>query len=344
MVKSDKRLWIGIGISVVLVVFLMRGTDFAKLGLIFRQVNYIYCLPVILAHLVAILIRSYRWRFLMEGLHHPAIKNLFSSTMIGFMANFVLPARMGEFVRAYLIGRKEGISKSAAFATIVVERLVDTLTILLILMAVLMRISLPDSGIAPVYATALRGAGITLGVIFFAFLLFLILLKEKTDFTVSAIRFILKPFPEAWETKILKLLQSFVTGLGAVRLGPHLAYIAGYSVLLWGIYGAGNALLLKAFGIDLPAYVPFYLLVVQAVGVAIPSSPGFVGTYHAAVVAGLAAFGMPQEESLSFAILSHFIMVVPIILYGLVLMWRDHLSLQTLGAEAANDRKPASTG
>ncbi|MDX1764585.1 MAG: lysylphosphatidylglycerol synthase transmembrane domain-containing protein [bacterium] len=344
MVKADKRLWIGIGISVVLVLFLVRDTNFEKLGLIFRQVNYIYCLPVILAHLVAVLIRAHRWRFLMKGLHHPAIKNLFSATMIGFMANFVLPARMGEFVRAYLIGRKEGISKSAAFATVVVERLVDTLTILLILVAVLMRVSLPDSGIAPVYSSALRGAGITLGLLFFAFLLFLILLKEKTDFTVSTMGFLLKPFPKTWHTKILTLLQSFVAGLGAIRFGPHLAYIAGYSLLLWGTYGAGNALLLKAFQIDLPAYVPFYLIVVQAVGVAIPSSPGFVGTYHAAVVAGLAAFGIHQEESLSFAILSHFIMVVPVIFYGLVLMWRDHLSLQALGSEAAHGNSPPATG
>jgi uncharacterized membrane protein YbhN (UPF0104 family) len=121
-------------------------------------------------------------------------------------------------------------------------------------------------------------------------------------------------------------------------LGAHLFSIILYSLLLWGIYAAGNALLLRAFRITLPVYVPFYLLVVQAVGVAIPSSPGFVGTYHAAVVAGLAAFGIQQEESLSYAILAHFIMVVPIILYGTFLLWRDHLSLQSLGSEAEQER------
>ncbi len=338
MKTSHKQFWFGIILSLALVVFLLQGTDFHQLAEAFRNANYVYCLPMIAMAIAGIVIRAFRWKLIMRPLHRASLNNLFSATMVGFMANFVLPARIGEFIRAYLIGKKEKLSKSAAFATIVVERLFDTFTIILILAVVLFLLSLPGQGLEGVYGKALRGAGATMCVLFLGLLLLLVLLKQKTQLTLSWIQKCLRPFPESWGEKVLKILQSFVQGLGAVQFGTHLFSILFYSFLLWGLYGAANGFVLKAFNIQLPAYVPYYLVVVQAIGVAIPSSPGFVGTYHAAVVAGLAAFKVPQEAALSFAILSHFLLIVPVILYGLVLLWREHLSLQTLGAEAGRNR------
>lgn len=330
---SGKQFWFGILISAALVAFLLYRTDFHKLGDAFGRANYLYGIPMIVLVLFAMFIRSYRWKFIMEPLHRASVRNLFSATMVGFMAILVLPARIGEVIRAYLIAEKEKLPKSAAFATIVVERLFDMFTIILVLAVVLFLASLPDSGLEEVYQRALRGAGTTLCLFFLGTLCFLILLKKKTDLTLSAIRVCMKPFPASWGKKLLALLESFVSGLGAVRFGTHLLPIVFYSLVLWGSYAMGNALIMKAFQMDLPRYVPFYLLVAQAIGVAIPSSPGFVGTYHAAVVAGLAAFKIPTEIALSFAILSHFLLITPIILYGLALLWKEHLSLQTLETE-----------
>jgi uncharacterized protein (TIRG00374 family) len=337
MRKQNRHFWIGIAFSVILILFLLKGTDFHKLADAFRRANYLYCIPMIVITLLGIVIRTYRWRDIMEPLKKASLSNLFSSTMIGFMANFVLPARIGEFIRAYLIGRKEMLSKSAAFATIVVERLFDTFTIILVLAMVLFLISLPGSGIDPAYSKALLGAGITFSILFLAALSFLILLKQKTDRTLSLIRTLLRPLPEKWGGETVDVLGSFVTGLNVIRPDRQFLSIIFYSFLLWGGYAFGNGLILKAFEIDLPLYVPFYLLVVQAVGVAVPSSPGFVGTYHAAVVAGLAAFHVPPEISLSFAILSHFLLIVPIILYGMVLLWKEQVSLHSLESEAGQD-------
>jgi uncharacterized protein (TIRG00374 family) len=335
---SHKQLWFGITLSLVLVILLLQGTDFHQLAEAFRHADYIYCLPMIVAALAGIVIRAFRWKLIMRPLHRASFNNLFSATMVGFMANFVLPARIGEFIRAYLIGKKEKLSKSAAFATIVVERLFDTFTIILVLAVVLFVLSFPGQGLEGVYGKALRWAGVTMCVLFMGLLLLLVLLKQKTRLTLTWIEVCLRPFPKAWGNKILEILKSFVTGLGAVKFGTHLFSILFYSFLLWGAYGTANGFVLRALNIELPFYVPFYLLVVQAIGVAVPSSPGFVGTYHAAVVAGLAAFKVPQEAALSFAILSHFLLIVPVILYGLVLLWREHLSLHTLGAEAGRNR------
>ncbi len=334
MKKYRRSLWTGLVLSSALIALLLVRTDFTKLAEAFRRANYLYCVPMLALVLLGMFVRAYRWRFIMAPLHRAAMRNLFSATMIGFMANYVLPARMGELIRAYLIGQKEPVSKSGAFGTIVVERLFDIFTVLVILVGVLIMISGPDSALDAVYATALQAAGVVLCLTFVGILGFLTLLRMKTERTLDAVRWCLQAFPQKWSEKILALLDAFVSGLGAVRPGAHLVQILFYSALMWGLYGLGNGLMLKAFGIDLPGYVPYYLLVVQAVAVAIPASPGFVGTYHAAVVAGLAAFQIPEEAGLSFAILSHFLLIVPIILYGLFLLWREHLTLDVLEVEA----------
>ncbi len=334
MKKFRRSLWLGLVLSGALVALLLVRTDFAKLAEAFRRANYLFCIPMIAVVLLGMFVRAYRWRFIMAPLHRAAMRNLFSATMIGFMANYVLPARMGELIRAYLIGQTETISKISAFGTIVVERLFDTLTVLIILVGVLFMISRPDSPLDAVYATSLKAAGLLLCFAFVGVLGFLTLLKMKTAQTLDAVRWCLQVFSQTWREKILGLLEAFVSGLGAVRPGAHLVQILFYSALMWGLYALGNDFMLQAFRIDLPGYVPYYLLVVQAVAVAIPASPGFVGTYHAAVVAGLAAFEIPEETGLSFAILSHFLLIVPIILSGLFLLWREHLSLNRLEVEA----------
>ncbi len=324
----------GLVLSGALVTLLLVRTDFVKLADAFRRANYLFCIPMIAVVLLAMLVRAYRWRFIMAPLHRATMRNLFSATMIGFMANYVLPARMGELIRAYLIGQKESVSKSGAFGTIVVERLFDTFTVLIILGGVLFMISRPDSPLDTIHAAALQTAAVLLCMAFVGVLAFLTLLRIRPRQTLEVARWCLKPLPQKWRERLLAILDAFVSGLGAVRPGTHLIQILGYSALMWGLYGLGNELMLRAFRIDLPGYVPCYLLVVQAVAVAIPASPGFVGTYHAAVVAGLAAFRIPKEAGLSFAILSHFLLIVPIIVYGLFLLWREHLSLNLLGMKA----------
>ena len=345
MKKQNKGFWIGIALSAVLVVFLLKGTDFHKLADALQNANYLYCIPMIILGIVAILVRAYRWQFIMESMHRASMANLFSATMIGFMANFVLPARTGEVIRAYLIGKKEHISKSASFATIVVERLFDIFTMLLILIIVLFLASRPGTPIEATYAKTLKGGGLIMTFLFLVAVVFLMMIKLKTQFALTLVQTLCRPLPNRWQDKIIHGLQSFISGLGAIQFGTHLFPIIFYSIFMWGIYGLGNVFLLKAFDKilpDLPGYFAFYLLVVQAFGVALPSSPGFVGPYHAAVVAGFAAFGIHREDSLSIAIVAHIIMVLPIIIYGMILLWNDHLSLRTLKSEAGqNADKPS---
>ncbi len=338
MIKSRKILWFGLVLSLALVILLLQRTDFQKLAFAFRRANYLYCLPMIAIAILGVLVRAYRWRHIMAPLHRASLRNLFSATMIGFMAIDILPARLGEVARAVLIGRKEPVSKSGALATIVVERLFDIFTLLLLLVWVLFSMSHSTLPLDAVYINTLKGAGTMMLALFVGALSFLVFLRFKTTATLNFVRLCLRPLPSSVRTRILTFLESFVAGLTTIRMGKDLLWIILYSALLWSLYGLGNIFMLKAFGIETPGFVPFYLLVVQAFAVGIPSSPGFVGTYHAAVVAGLAPFYADESVRLSFAILSHFLIFVPVILYGLALLWKEHLTFHTL--EGGEETEP----
>ncbi len=344
MEMPGKQFWIGIAISLALVLYLLHSVDLNRVVSAFRHADYLYCLPIIAVSLLGILIRAFRWRHIMAPLHRASLRNLFTATMIGFMAIDILPFRLGEVARAYLIGRKEPVSKSAALATIIVERLFDIFVLLLFLVWVLFAMSRDPLHLDPFYIKALQGAGILMSALFAGAVCFLFFLRDKTAATLELIERCLRPLRASWRDKILSVLQSFVKGLDILRIGRDLCWIVAYSFLLWGLYGVGNAFMLKAFRISTPGFVPFYLLVVQAFAVGIPSSPGFVGTYDAAVVTGLAAFHSDKAAGLSFAILSHFLLFAPVILYGMVLFLREHISLGTLKKEAQRNETPSRGG
>ena len=140
------KLLTGIIVSGLLLFFAARNVDIQKLWEVLKNVNYWYLIPVLILIMLYMWFRSFRWHFLLRPIKPIPIMSLFSATMIGFMANNLFPARLGEFVRAFAIGSKEQIGRSASFATIVLERILDGFTILsfLIILFFFSPVPLPD--------------------------------------------------------------------------------------------------------------------------------------------------------------------------------------------------------
>src|SRR5512147_1775868 len=138
-----KKLWIGIGISLFFLFLLFRKIDFNKLLSAFREMDYRYLWPAVLFTFTSYFFRAVRWRFLLIPLKKTRLGNLFPATIIGYMVNNLLPARVGEFVRAFVLAEKEELGKSAVFATLVVDRLFDGFTVLLILLFTFFAVKLP---------------------------------------------------------------------------------------------------------------------------------------------------------------------------------------------------------
>jgi hypothetical protein len=294
--------WSGIGISLALVVYLFAKVDYGRLwgALIAADIALLACAGGLLVSTFAL--RSWRWYYLLRPLKSVGFSSLMSATSIGMMANMIFPARLGEIVRAMVIGQRERIDKSASFATIIVERLLDGFTILLILGVLLLVSPLP---LDQTWARAVRWGGLLTLLVYLGVLAFLLSLYHATSRVLGSVRRLSKALPERWVDRLAHFLESFSVGLQTLGGRHYLAHIIVMSFLLWGAIGLYNFLIVMAFGLQLPLSVGFLLLVFQAFAVMIPSSPGFVGTYHAASVACLSLWGITAEAALGVALIMH---------------------------------------
>jgi glycosyltransferase 2 family protein len=332
--KIDYKLWVGIAISAFFLFLLFRKIDFDKLIAAFRQLDYRYLPPAIALTFVSYFLRAVRWRYLLMPIKRTRLGNLFSSTLIGYMANNLLPARLGEFVRAYSLGKKEGIATSAVFASLVLDRLCDGFTVLLVLVITFFTIHLPP-GMERVQGGLVTGGYVTFA-LYIAVLAFLTLLKQRTEWTVRLASRVMAPVSERFAEKAASLMRSFISGIRIPTQLPHLAAILVSSLLIWASAIWPVDLVLRSFGVSLPVQASMFIMVFLVFAVMVPASPGYVGTYHFACVTALSAFNIGSEQALSIALVIHGLSFFPVIAAGLYFLWRDKLSLKKISAENEN--------
>lgn len=317
-----KHLIIGFVISAGLMALVFWKTDLDVLWRACQSANYWYFLPSVGITFACFWLRAVRWQLLFAPIKKVNLHPLFSATMIGFMANNLLPARLGEFVRAYVIGKQENVAKSASFGTIVVERVFDGLVLLSLLITVfLTNSSLPDWVVISGYVATL---------VYLVALGFLIVLEMRRDWAAVLLGRVLAPISRAFADRVLALLDSFAVGLQVLRRGKRLAAVIVLSFVHWVVFGLTIYFALLAFNLHLPFAVSLLVMSILGFAVTVPSSPGFIGTFHAACVGALALFSVSQSEALSFSIVYHASQYIPVTLVGLIYLWTDHLSLREI--------------
>jgi len=326
--KKNLKLIIGAVLSLGLLGVLFYGMDFGRLRDALEKTKLAYVGAVALLQIGFLLVRSVRWRYLM----HPVkpripVGSLFSATMIGFMANNVLPARLGEFVRAYAIGRKEEVSTGSAFATIVVERLFDGLSVLFLLIVSLM--FMPEH-VAGKLGGTLRHAGeVSLGA--YCVLIALIVLSLRHPSLPRRITAaVVKPVSGKLAERLCDLADRFVHGLSVVRSPGLMAKIIAITVVHWGLLPSTVYLLFRGMDIPLGVYSSVLVFTLICIGVALPSTPGYVGTFDYAAVLGLTMLGIDEPTALGFAIVAHAANYLPVTLLGLYYFMKENMSLKML--------------
>jgi len=322
--------WAGFALSLIFLVFFFRKINLTSIWNSFQSVDYLYTLPLILINLATIWIRAIRWRYLLSPIKMIKISPLFHATAIGFMANNILPARVGEFVRAYVLGSKEKISKTASFATIVVERLFDGFVILLLFLLVILFMPFPPDRSHLFTQHQIKMAGFVSFFLYLIILGVLVSLRFHNEKANRWIGFFLRRLPERLSVKILKKIESFVSGLEILQRAKDILVVIGYSFFLWVVTALAYYFLFMAFHLDLPVLAAFFLLVVLVFGVSIPSAPGYIGTFHWACAAALIFLGIEADLAKSFALLLWFICFIPIIFLGLFSLWIEGMSLGQL--------------
>jgi uncharacterized protein (TIRG00374 family) len=330
---NKKNYWIGLALSVLFLYLFLRNVDLGELWRAFRSVNYLYTVPIMLVNLFSIWLRAVRWRKLLEPIKKIEIPMLFKTTAIGFMANNLFPARIGELVRAFMLGEKAGISKTAALATIVVERLFDGFTILLIFLVVLLFLPFPESTGSGLSPGQIKSVGLFSLLFALLVLSVLILLRFHNEPTNRFIGWCLKPLPDRLAGRLRGLIDSFVSGLDILKRSKDILVIKVYSLILWGALSLAVYLLFVGFHFPLTLLEAFLLEVILVFGVSIPSAPGFIGTWHWACAAGLIFLGIEPNPAKTFAIIMWLSFFLPITLLGLAVLWLEGMSLKVIKSE-----------
>ena len=327
---TQKKYWFGFGVSILFAFLFFRNVDIREIWTAFQSVNYIYTIPIVLINLLALWIRAVRWRYLLRPIKNIGLPELFKATAIGFMANNILPARIGELVRACILGDREKISKTACLATLVVERLFDGFTILLMFLGVLLFMPFPKNSALFLTPNRIKMIGWFSFLFYFLVLVVLIMLRFHNHRLNRLIGQVLKPFPVRVTNRILEIINSFVFGLEILRHKKDILVIKGYSMLLWIVLTLCVYLLFLGFDLHLTLLQAFFVEIVLIFGVSIPSAPGYIGTFHWACAAALAFFGIEPNLAKTFSIILWLSYFIPITLLGIVLLWQEGLSLRSI--------------
>jgi hypothetical protein len=272
----------------------LRGTDLRQVWLALRSANYLYLVPYIGVVVAIHFLRVVRWGILLEPVGKPSFQKLNSAGGIGFMALVVMPFRLGELARPLLIAEKGKIRRSAAMASVVVERVVDGIAMALVLIVALL-FSTPATK-SEATLTWVRGGGLIVFAAFFALLVFLVVAYVKRELAVRVVDRLTRPVSAKLAQKLAGMLDAFIGGLKVVPDRRKIALFFVLTAVYWGINGFGLALLARGFGLQLELAAAFAVLGVLVVGVMIPAGPGMLGTFQGAVIVGMQLF-FPEPAS-----------------------------------------------
>jgi len=283
--------------------------------------------------MVIFALRAYRWKYLLILQKNIPFFPVFSATSIGFFANNVLPFRAGEFLRAYVIGRGENVSKSAVLGTIVVERIIDVLTLLFIAVIAIIFLPIPKT---PQYEM-IKYFGIILLIIELSVIIFCFMLVTRRNFTLRFTDRVLKILPGKIQEGGKNIIKSFLDGLEIMKATQHFFRLIVSSFAIWFVAFLQIYIMLSAFNVNLNIFTMIVASIVNMVlisfALTIPSAPGFVGTFHAAAKEGLVMFSVDANIASGFSVLLHASSYLPITLTGFYFFLRENIKFSAAKAE-----------
>ena len=326
-----RRLLIGAVLAILLLAVFFRGLDWPGVVRAIRSADPLLLAGVVAMAVLTYLLRAWRWGYLLAPLARVPLMRLFSITNVGFATGLVIP-RAGEVVRPYLVARHHGLKTSAAFASIILERLFDLITVLALFAAYLYVLPLPAAQVEPPGAT-LKTAGAMAGAAALGVLGLLLWLTYRREPALALADRVFGWLPARLGGPLGRALHSFTDGLEVLRASPgHLAAIGVQSLLVWFAIALGIHLNNRAFGVHLPFHSTFFMIGFLTVGVAVPT-PGMAGGFHWMYKVALLHFALATDPvtaaatAAAAALSCHALSNLPVLVLGLVFLGREGLSL-----------------
>ncbi len=323
---------LGIAVSAVLLYFSLHGLQFAE---VLGHVRTARILPIVAAVVIATIpffLRVLRWQLLLhgdDGRRLPAAP-LWHAVAMGFMANNVLPLRAGEVVRVVAAAQLTQTRWTSVLASVGVERLFDATTVLTLLGVGLLAAQLPEG------AAAGFGVERVVTIAGFAAVLGLAIAGVVVAFPVAAERAVRAVIPsQRLAGKLVNLIEGIRRGLSVLRSPSRIAGTLAWSFTMWLVSAAAFQVMFAAFGIRVDFAGALLMQGLIMVGIALPSTPGYVGAFEFPIIALLELYGVDRSLAAAYALTFHVTTFLPITLLGAFSVLRTHLALGTLRRSGA---------
>ena len=347
------KVWIGSTISILLLALFFVTVDVSRMVDALADANYLFLIPGIAMYLVSVLFRTIRWQVLLRHMRPVSVWRLYPVVVVGYMANNLLPMRLGELVRSYYVGEREGISKTSALATILVERVLDALTLLFFIAGIALFV--PLAGLAESFGDRFGVPWPLLVALFTAPFLMTIGALIAFAFYPAVVWWAAGPLgvlPERVEDRVRRLIEMFLEGLVPLKSPRTLALLFLLSVPIW-LFESGLFFFVGfAFRLDQVydnlgdlAVVAVVVTSVANIGSSVPAAPGGIGLFE--LVARETLVLLPLAEVArsvagGYAAVVHASLLLPMIVLGQLFLWTSHISLRSLSRGGREARAQAS--
>lgn len=338
-VKTVLKYLVSIGLTFLFLYLAFRGTDFHKLVDVLSRANYWWALAMFFVLMLSHAVRAWRWKYLLLPVKREMrYRNLFSALVIGYMMNNVLP-RAGELVRPYAIGKLEHLSRSAAFGTVLMERILDIVTLMILIALIPLVYTGPLTETFPWLAET----GIWISTVTLAILALFVFLMMRRDIVMRILSILTRPLSERRAQLVDHIAHSFLDGFLFLKEPKSYYMIGSLSVLVWGLYIVVMYVPFYAFGLvesySLDLAAAMVVQAISSIGIMIPT-PGATGPYHYFTIQTLTQlYHVDDELARSYAVVTHAVGFVGVTLVGIFYFLKDQLHF----SEVMKEQLPRQT-
>jgi len=307
--------WIGLLVSLGALLLAFRGLQWTEVGGALRDANYLFLLPAAVVMFLSLYFRAVRWAVLFYPVTHVRIGALMGAMNIGYAISNLLPLRVGELARAYLIGEAQRVSTAHALSTIVVERVLDVLTVVLMLVLLLPFIDVPGWAVGP---------ALVVGLVSLALALLLATLSLVRRWALGVVDWGTRLLPSRYQRSLRQAAESVMDGFAVLSNPAVLAQSVGWSFASWFASALMMFFVQQAFDLGVGFEAAPFVLATTALAMLVPASPGYIGTFELVAIKGMEnVFDVGSNAAASYALVQHaFLYVSPIIIAALYL-WRE---------------------
>ena len=344
--KKHAQTIIGLIIGVVFIWILFRDTNWSEVGAAIKEVHVGWLLAAHVPLCLSFVFRIIRWKYIVNSVTPTSTRNLASATQIGFLANFTLPGRVGEAIRALVLTRLTQVPFSKTFAYVALDRITDLFGLIAVMLVAIFAYQPVADVVIPAAtfgtpeditfpAGLYRSGAASMGLLMFAIIASFVMLYVKKDFFIGLVEKVAGVISKKLADLGVHVLSHFAEGLHVFRSPRDMFLAIFFSLLTWLMPILIFWATIKAFHIDAPWYTPFVMQSILSVFIAVPGAPGFVGQYHVPVVITLVmvAPGMNIDHAKAFAIINHLIQLPPIIISGMYFLITDDFNIKSLASE-----------